>query len=595
MSNFLKTLGIETSNLGGFDGQWLGSGPVLDVITPIDGSKIGSVKQITDAEYDRIVSRAHEAFLKWRMVPAPKRGEVVRQLGVRLREVKKELGALVTLEMGKIAAEGEGEVQEMIDICDFACGLSRQLYGLSMHSERPQHRMFEQWHPLGVVGIISAFNFPVAVWSLELPRPRPCAATASLWKPASKTPLTRDRRVRSSRPQVCKAERRRPGHLLADDRQGFSTDWREACCTTSAMPLISATGSLRRWAIASAKSSAGGSGAPFLELGGNNAIIVTPSARASSLDDCARSCSACGRHGRAAAARARGRIIVHATRCVMNSSSRLVKRVQDDPDRQPAQGRDVLMGPLVTHEGVHRSCRTPSSRDERGRRRDSVRAGEPLRRRRLSRRTLRQAVHRGRQATNSRSCRKRRSRRSCTSSGTATRSRRRSRRWTRSARRSSCTTTCRRGCRRPSSHAVRAGGGEFPRPHRQRLRHREREYRHERGRDRRRVRWREGDRWRTRVRLGRVEGVHAGGRRTRSTGARSCRWRKGSSSGIDGPGATGRPAGLPGLPGPAGLGPLQLQQHHDDGQARCRLAGIRRGWPGCSLAATRSARCRAAR
>ena len=189
MYDFLAKLGIQDNNLGGFCGEWLGSGPKLDVITPLDGTRIGTVTQVTEAEYDRVVDRAHRAFLEWRMVPAPKRGELVRQLGVRLREVKKELGALVTLEMGKIRAEGEGEVQEMIDICDFACGLSRQLCGLTMHSERPRHRMYEQWHPLGVVGIISAFNFPVAVWSWNAAIAAVCG-DSSLWKPASKTPLT---------------------------------------------------------------------------------------------------------------------------------------------------------------------------------------------------------------------------------------------------------------------------------------------------------------------------------------------------------------------------------------------------------------------
>ena len=160
MSHVLKNLGIENHNLGGFCGEWLGSGPELRVRTPIDGSVIGTVQQVTEDEYDRIVDRAHEAFLHWRTVPAPRRGEVVRQIGNRLRGLKSDLGALVSLEMGKIQAEGEGEVQEMIDICDFATGLSRQLYGLTIASERQDHRMMEQWHPLGVVGVISAFNFP---------------------------------------------------------------------------------------------------------------------------------------------------------------------------------------------------------------------------------------------------------------------------------------------------------------------------------------------------------------------------------------------------------------------------------------------------
>ena len=142
-TDYLEKLGIEQHNLGGFCGEWMGSGPETEVVTPIDGSPIATVTQVTEEEYRHIVDRAHKAFLEWRTVPAPRRGEIVRQLGVKLREVKKELGALVTLEMGKIAAEGEGEVQEMIDVCDFACGLSRQLYGLTMPSERPDHRMFE--------------------------------------------------------------------------------------------------------------------------------------------------------------------------------------------------------------------------------------------------------------------------------------------------------------------------------------------------------------------------------------------------------------------------------------------------------------------
>lgn len=183
----LRSLGIEDVNLGGFAGTWLGSGPLLDVYTPIDGSKLASVQQVTETEYDAIVARAHEAFLEWRKVPAPKRGDIVRQLGNRLRERQDELGALVTVEMGKILKEGKGEVQEMVDICDFAVGLSRQLYGLTMPSERPDHHMREQWHPLGVVGVISAFNFPVAVWAWNTALAWVCGDT-TVWKPSSKTP-----------------------------------------------------------------------------------------------------------------------------------------------------------------------------------------------------------------------------------------------------------------------------------------------------------------------------------------------------------------------------------------------------------------------
>ena len=181
------------------------------MFTPIDGSRIATVNQVTEAEYDAIVDRAHSAFLEWRKVPAPLRGEVVRQLGERLRANKEALGALVTLEMGKIRAEGEGEVQEMIDICDFAVGLSRQLYGLTMASERPDHHMREQWHPLGVVGVISAFNFPVAVWSWNAAIAAVCG-DATLWKPASGTPADRDRR-HADRVGCLPRERGRSGGL----------------------------------------------------------------------------------------------------------------------------------------------------------------------------------------------------------------------------------------------------------------------------------------------------------------------------------------------------------------------------------------------
>src|SRR5262245_56092347 len=187
--SLLRRLQIEDVSLGGFCGEWLGGGELLTSDSPIDGKPLARVKQCTPADYERIATRAHEAFQSWRSVPAPIRGETVRRLGNALREAKKDLGELVTLENGKIRAEGEGEVQEMIDICDFAVGLSRQLYGLTMHSERPNHRMYEQWHPLGVVGIISAFNFPVAVWAWNSALAAVCG-DACLWKPSTETPLT---------------------------------------------------------------------------------------------------------------------------------------------------------------------------------------------------------------------------------------------------------------------------------------------------------------------------------------------------------------------------------------------------------------------
>ena len=238
-SEILVRLGIEDNNPGGFGGDWVGSGPELEVTTPIDGSRIATVTQVTEDEYDGIVDRAHQAFLKWRTVPAPRRGEIVRQLGNKLRELKSELGALVTLEMGKIGVEGEGEVQEMIDICDFATGLSRQLYGLSMHSERPDHRMFEQWHPLGVVRVISAFNFPVAVWSWNAAIAAVCG-DSSLWKPASQTPLTAIA-VTKIAEGVCRENSVDPAIFSLTVGKGSSVG--DRLLHDHRVPLVSATGS----------------------------------------------------------------------------------------------------------------------------------------------------------------------------------------------------------------------------------------------------------------------------------------------------------------------------------------------------------------
>ncbi|NOS99318.1 MAG: aldehyde dehydrogenase family protein [Phycisphaerales bacterium] len=270
MHAILSKLGLEKVNPGGFDGQWLGSGPLLDSVSPIDGSVIASVRQITPDEYDRIVDRAYQAFESWRIVPAPVRGETVRRLGNALREFKEPLGDLVTIETGKIRAEGHGEVQEMIDICDFSVGLSRQLYGLTMQSERPLHRMFEQWHPLGVAGIISAFNFPVAVWSWNAAIAAVCG-DASLWKPSSKTPLTAVACTRIAE-RVCRETGVDPA-IFSLVIGGGSTIG-EKLIGDHRVPLISATGSCRmgrRIAEVVGKRL----GRTILELGGNNAIIVT--------------------------------------------------------------------------------------------------------------------------------------------------------------------------------------------------------------------------------------------------------------------------------------------------------------------------------
>src|SRR5436190_19251535 len=182
-------LGLKANNAGTFAGEWCGSGEAIAKISPIDGALLGRVSMPTKAELDRAIGAAQRAFLSWRDVPAPKRGELVRSFGEALRQSKRDLGRLVTLETGKILAEGEGEVQEMIDICDFAVGLSRQLHGLTIASERPGHRMMESWHPLGVVAVISAFNFPVAVWSWNFALAIVCGDPV-IWKPSEKTPLT---------------------------------------------------------------------------------------------------------------------------------------------------------------------------------------------------------------------------------------------------------------------------------------------------------------------------------------------------------------------------------------------------------------------
>jgi len=272
-AQILSALGIEDTNPGGFAGEWVGSGPSLEVFSPIDGTRIATVEQVTEDEYDGIVDKAQAAFLEWRKVPAPRRGEIVRQIGNKLRDKKEALGALVTLEMGKIKAEGQGEVQEMIDICDFAVGLSRQLYGLTMTSERPDHHMREQWHPLGVVGVISAFNFPVAVWSWNAALAAVCG-DATLWKPASGTPLTAIA-VTKMAAEVCAENDIDPAIFSLTVGKGSTVG--DRLLHDKRIPLVSATGSCgvgRRVAEVVGKRLA----RTILELGGNNAIIVTPHA-----------------------------------------------------------------------------------------------------------------------------------------------------------------------------------------------------------------------------------------------------------------------------------------------------------------------------
>ena len=272
-NTFLKKLGLAEYNAGTSTGQESSdSGQYLQSFSPVDGTLIGSVSKTTREEYDHVIGKAQEAFKVWRTLPAPQRGEIVRQYGNELRKHKDALGRLVSYEMGKSLQEGWGEVQEMIDICDFAVGLSRQLYGLTMHSERPNHRMYEQWHPLGIVGIISAFNFPVAVWSWNAMIAMVCG-DVTVWKASEKTPLC-SVACQHIFQDVLKANDMPEGvvNIINGDYQVG-----EYMTHDSRVPLVSATGSIRMGKIVGTALAAR-LGRALLELGGNNAIIVTPSA-----------------------------------------------------------------------------------------------------------------------------------------------------------------------------------------------------------------------------------------------------------------------------------------------------------------------------
>ncbi len=273
VSSMLRKLNIKEHNHGVSTGNTsFGSGPTINSYSPVDGKMIASVSTASAEDFEKVMQAASEAYATWRNIPAPKRGEIVRQFGDKLREAKQELGELVSYEMGKSLQEGLGEVQEMIDICDFAVGLSRQLYGLTMHSERPLHRMYEQWHPFGTVGIISAFNFPVAVWAWNTALAWICGDVC-VWKPSEKTPLC------SVACQNIIAEVLAENNLPEGISCVINGDYKvgEMLTTDKRVPLISATGSIRMGKIV-AQAVAARLGKSLLELGGNNAIIVTPNA-----------------------------------------------------------------------------------------------------------------------------------------------------------------------------------------------------------------------------------------------------------------------------------------------------------------------------
>lgn len=274
MKNILKSTGIESHNEGTSTGSnWIKTdGPGITSWSPVDGQEIATVQTSTQENYDKVVVKAQEAYLEWRSWPAPKRGEVVRQIGDALRANKESLGKLVAYEMGKSLQEGYGEVQEMIDICDFAVGLSRQLHGLTMHSERPLHRMYEQWHPIGIVGIISAFNFPVAVWSWNAMLAWICG-NVCIWKPSEKTPLT------AVACQKIVAAVFAANHV-PEGVSGLINGGREVgewLSKDARIPLVSATGSTRMGKLVAA-TVAERLGRSLLELGGNNAIIISSAA-----------------------------------------------------------------------------------------------------------------------------------------------------------------------------------------------------------------------------------------------------------------------------------------------------------------------------
>jgi len=344
VQTILAQLGIQSVNPAFSTGQvWDTNleGNIKDIYSPIDGELLASVRIAQEADYEQVIKTAQEAFKVWQSVPAPKRGEIVRQIGDRLRAYKEPLGKLVTLEMGKIYQEGLGEVQEMIDICDFAVGLSRQLYGLTMHSERPSHRMYEQYHPIGIVGIISAFNFPVAVWAWNSMLAAVCGDVC-VWKPSEKTPLTAIA-CQKITAEVLKENKLPEGifNLVIGDAQVgalMSNDTR--------VPLVSATGSTR---MGKKVGEAVGRrlGRSLLELGGNNAIIITPNA---DLDMAIRAVvfgavGTCGQ--RCTSTR---RVIIHES-MFEDVKNRLTKIYEQLPIGNPLEAK-TLVGPLIDQDAV---------------------------------------------------------------------------------------------------------------------------------------------------------------------------------------------------------------------------------------------------
>jgi aldehyde dehydrogenase (NAD+) len=342
VTGLLDRLGLAEVNSGAFDGSWITThGKRYESLNPATGEVLAVVKEVSAEDYERVAERTAEAFHEWKRWPAPKRGEIVRQLGEALRQHKEDLGMLVTLEVGKIRSEGLGEVQEMIDMADFAVGLSRQLYGLSMHSERPQHRMYEQWHPLGPVGVITAFNFPVAVWAWNAMIAAVCG-DSTLWKPSEHATLC-SIAVTKIAQRVLESNGAPPiFNLAVGDRhvvgQPLSADAR--------FPLISATGSVAM-GKAIGRVCADRLGRTILELGGNNGILVTADA---DLDLALRAVlfAAVGTAGQRCTTTRR--LFLHKS-IAAEMKQRLVKAYGSIRIGDPADAA-TLMGPLIHAQAV---------------------------------------------------------------------------------------------------------------------------------------------------------------------------------------------------------------------------------------------------
>ncbi len=342
MQSILESLGIGAVNPGGFGGTWGGSGKAQVVVSPINGETLATVTNVTPAEFDAILAKSHAAFASWKLVPAPKRGEVVKAIGDELRRQKAALAELVTLEMGKTLREGLGEVQEMIDICDFAVGLSRQLYGLTMPSERRQHRLQEQWHPLGVVGVITAFNFPVAVWSWNTAIALVCGDTV-LWKPSSKTPLTA-----IACTKIAEKVLRDFGYdpAICSLAIGRGSDIGDLINTDPRVALVSYTGSVPGGRHVG-KLVQERFGRHILELGGNGAVIVSEKG---DLEIALRAIyfGAIGTSGQRCTSTRR--VIVHRS-LHATFLERLEALYARTPIGDPRQN-EILMGPLVDQGAV---------------------------------------------------------------------------------------------------------------------------------------------------------------------------------------------------------------------------------------------------